>query len=324
VLRSELCDLLDIDIPIIQAPIVPGAGPELVAAVSEAGAIGSLGAVFRTGEQVSADIEAVRRLTDRPFIVNHVVPALDEDAFAATLDARPAVISLALGDPGDLVDRAHDAGALVMHQVHTAEQARAIAEAGVDVIVAQGSEAGGNCGTVAASVLVPQVADEVAPVPVVAAGGIATGRGLAAAMVLGAKGANIGTRFLASAEAAVDETWKQRIVSARSEDALRLTFWQEIFGTSSPRAYDVVPRALRTPFTEHWLARPDEAHAQAERLTGEIVSALRTGTIHELSPFTGQTAGLIHEILPAAEIVQRIAKEAEDALQRTAASFAGS
>jgi nitronate monooxygenase/enoyl-[acyl-carrier protein] reductase II len=189
----------------------------------------------------------------------------------------------------------------------------------VDVIVAQGSEAGGNCGIVASSVLVPQVADAVAPLPVVAAGGIADGRGLAAALVLGAAGANIGTRFLASAEATVAEEWKQRIVKAVSEEAVRLTFWPQIFGTP-PGAYDVAPRALRTPFADEWLARPQEAGKEAMRLRGEIVTALQGGTVHETSPFTGQAAGLVHDVLPAAEIVRRIAAGAEEALQRVAAA----
>jgi nitronate monooxygenase/enoyl-[acyl-carrier protein] reductase II len=319
VLRTELCDLLDIEVPIIQAPVAPGASPELVAAVGEAGAIGSLAAAFLSADELTAQIETVRRLTDRPFIVNHVVPLLDDDAFAATLEARPRMVSMALGDPGDHVAQAHDAGVLVMHQVHTVEQARAVAESGVDVIVAQGSEAGGNCGPIASSVVVPQVVDEVAPIPVVAAGGIADGRGLAAALVLGAKGANIGTRFLASGEASVDRAWKQAITSARSEDAVKLTFWQEIFGAPAGGDYDVAPRALGTPFVEQWTRRPDEAREQAERLQGEIAGALRGGTVHELVPFTGQGAGLIDDVRPAAEIVRSLVEEAEEALRRAGA-----
>ena len=321
-LRTELCDLLGIEAPIIQAPIVPGAGPELVAAVGEAGAIGSLGAVFKSADEVVADIESVRRLTERPFIVNHVVPQLDDEAFAATLEARPRMVSMALGDPGGRVAQAHDAGVLVMHQVHTLEQARAVAETGVDVMVAQGSEAGGNSGGVAGSVLLPQVVDEVAPIPVVAAGGVADGRGLAAALVLGAKGANVGTRFLASEEAAIHDAWKRDIVSAQSERAVQLGFWQRVFGEGAPGAYDVVPRALRTEFVDRWMEQPEEAARQAEQLRAEIIGGLRKGTIHELAPFTGQGAGLIDAILPAAEIVRRMVEEAEEALRR-ASQLAG-
>ena len=202
-IKTRLCELLEIEAPIIQAAIWPATSPELIAAVGEAGAIGSLGAVFGSADGVAAEIEAVRKLTDRPFIVNHVVSQLDEAAFQATLDAKPAAVSFALGDPGGLVERAHDVGAKVIHQVHTVSQAREAADRGVDVIIAQGSEAGGQgmAGGVGAMALVPQVVDAVDPIPVVVAGGVADGRGLAAALVLGAQGANVGTRFLASEEA---------------------------------------------------------------------------------------------------------------------------
>jgi nitronate monooxygenase/enoyl-[acyl-carrier protein] reductase II len=318
VLSTALCRLLDIEVPVIQAPIVPGAGPELVAAVSNAGGIGSLGAAFRSADQLGADIARVRELTDRPFIVNHVVPLVDDISFALCLEARPAAISLALGHRPELIQRVRDAGIPLLHQVHTVGQARQVAESGADVIIAQGSEAGGNSGHVAGSVLIPQVVDAVAPVPVVAAGGIADGRGLAAAIVLGACGANVGTRFLASQEATVDEEWKGQIVAAQSEEAVQLTFWQQIFRATDPRAFDVVPRSLRTPFTDRLFERGDVA-ADADAVRGEIIAALRAGTSHRLVPFTGQTAGLITDVLPAAEIVRAFAAEAEEALRRGSA-----
>jgi enoyl-[acyl-carrier protein] reductase II len=316
VLRTALCRLLDIQVPVIQAPIVPGAGPRLVAAVSNAGGIGSLGTVFRSREQLAGDLRQLRELMDRPFIVNHVVPALDEECFTASIEAAPAAISLALGHRRDLIQRVRDAGIRVLHQVHTVEQAEQVAASGADVVIAQGSEAGGNCGTVAGSVLVPQVVDAISPVPVVAAGGIADGRGLAAALVLGAAGANVGTRFLASAEAGVDDAWKQQVVAAGSEEAVRLIFWSEIFrGPGGEYAYEVVPRALRTPFVDEWLGRSD-AGAEADRLREEILGALRAGKLHEIAPFTGQTAGMVTGILPAADIVAALASEAEEALRR--------
>jgi nitronate monooxygenase/enoyl-[acyl-carrier protein] reductase II len=205
-LRTPVCDLLDMEVPIVQAAIWPATSPELVAAVSEAGGLGSIGAVFESAESVRSQIARVRELTPRPFAVNHVVPLLDEAAFRATLDAEPEVISFALGNPGDLVERAHAAGAKVIHQVHTVGQAREAAELGVDAIFAQGAEAGGQGMAlgVGAMALLPQVADAVDPIPVLAAGGVADGRGLAAALVLGAQGANVGTRFIASEEASAD------------------------------------------------------------------------------------------------------------------------
>ncbi|HEX8068069.1 MAG TPA: nitronate monooxygenase [Thermoleophilaceae bacterium] len=315
-LHTRFCELFEIEAPVLQAAIWPATAPELVAAVSEAGGIGSIGAVFGSADHVRDQIERVRALTDRPFVVNHVVPALDEEALDATLEARPAAVSLALGDPGDLVERIHDAGSRVIHQVHTVGQAREAAERGVDVVIAQGSEAGGQgmVEGVGAMALVPQVVDAVDPIPVLAAGGVADGRGLAAALVLGAAGVNVGTRFLASEEAAADGAWKQLILDSESEQAVRFETWASIM----PRAggYDVVPRVVRTEFVAEWESRPDDAAREADRLRGAIQAAIQERRPHELTPFTGQTAGLVHDVLPAGEIVRSMVAGAEAALAR--------
>jgi enoyl-[acyl-carrier protein] reductase II len=318
VLKTPVCDLLGIEVPIMQAAIWPATAPELVAAVSGAGGLGSIGAVFESAESVQRQMARVREITPRPFAVNHVVPLLDEAAFRATLEAKPAVVSFALGHPGELVERAHGAGAKVVHQVHTVGQARRAAELGVDVIIAQGSEAGGQGMAlgVGAMALIPQVAEAVDPIPVLAAGGVADGRGLAAALVLGAQGANVGTRFLASEEATADEGWKRTILGAESEDAVRFEAWEGIFPPAGGGAYATVPRVLRTPFVEEWSGRTREARMEAERLRDEVLSAIRGRTTHELLPFTGQTAGMVHEVSPAGEIVERMVAEAERALAR--------
>jgi hypothetical protein len=166
--------------------------------VSNQGGLGSIGSLFRTTTAIKRDIDVVRTLTKRHYAVNHVPQLLDVEAFRYTLAARPAVVSFALGDPGDLVQQAHDVGARVMLQVTTVGQAIEAAQHGVDVVIAQGGEAGGYGGTVSTMVLVPQVVDAVSPIPVVAAGGIFDGRGIAAALMLGSAGVNLGTRFLAS------------------------------------------------------------------------------------------------------------------------------
>jgi nitronate monooxygenase/enoyl-[acyl-carrier protein] reductase II len=318
VLKTPVCDLFGIEVPIMQAAIWPATAPELVAAVSGAGGLGSIGAVFESAESVQRQMARVREITPRPFAVNHVVPLLDEAAFRATLEAKPAVVSFALGHPGELVERAHGAGAKVVHQVHTVGQARRAAELGVDVIIAQGSEAGGQGMAlgVGAMALIPQVAEAVDPIPVLAAGGVADGRGLAAALVLGAQGANVGTRFLASEEATADEGWKRTILGAESEDAVRFEAWEGIFPPAGGGAYATVPRVLRTPFVEEWSGRTREARMEAERLRDEVLSAIRGRTTHELLPFTGQTAGMVHEVSPAGEIVERMVAEAERALAR--------
>ena len=317
-MRTPICDLLDIEVPIMQAAIWPATAPELVAAVSEAGGLGSIGSVFESAESVERQIERVRELTERPFAVNHVVPLLDEDAFEATLEAQPAVVSMALGDPGDLVERAHAAGAKVIHQVHTVGQACRVAKLGVDAIIAQGSEAGGQGMPlgVGAMALIPQVVDAVVPVPVLAAGGVADGRGLAAALVLGAQGANVGTRFLASEEASADESWKQAVLATESEDVVRFEVWKEIFPPAGEDAYETVPRVMRTPFVEEWQRRPEEARREAERLRDEVISVIRQRRPHDLLPFTGQTAGMIRDVLSASEIVRQMVVGAEQVLEQ--------
>ncbi|MDP3769062.1 MAG: nitronate monooxygenase, partial [Dehalococcoidia bacterium] len=164
-IRTKLCDLLDIEIPIVQAGMGRFTSAELVAAVTNAGALGSLGAGSRPVDDLRRQLARLADLTTGSFAVNHLVTVIDEEAFTATLDARPRVVSLALDHPHDYVKRAQDAGALVMHQVTTVDQARDAAERGVDIIIAQGGEAGGYGGSVATMTLVPQVVDAVRPTP---------------------------------------------------------------------------------------------------------------------------------------------------------------
>jgi len=213
------------------------------------------------------------------------------------------------------VDRVHEAGAKVIHQVHTVTQARKAAERGVDIVIAQGSEAGGQgmAAGVGAMALVPQVVDAVAPIPVLAAGGVADGRGLAAALVLGAAGANVGTRFLASQEAAAHADWKRRILEVDSEEAVRFEAWSAIMPATGT-GYDVVPRVIRTDFVAEWEERRD-AGEHADRLRAEIMASVQQGRAHELTPFTGQSAGLIDDVRPAADIVRAMVAEAEEALK---------
>ncbi len=314
-MRNSLCKLLNIELPIIQAGMGIFTSAELVAAVSNAGGLGSLGTGFRTAEGLRQELHHIRELTDRPFAVNYVLMNVDEEIIKVILESKPPVISFALGDPGDLIKRAHDAGSLVMHQVNTVQQAKEAAANGVDIIVAQGSEAGGFSGTVTTMVLVPQVVAAVTPIPVVAAGGIADGIGLAAAIVLGAQGVNIGTRFLASKEAPISEKWKQAILSSESEDAIKVEFWNDIF-PANPKAYNVTSRAIRTPFIEEWQTQRDAAKEKAEDLRGAISTAMKQNRMEEFVPWAGQTVGLIDEILPAAEIVRKIASQSEEVLRK--------
>jgi nitronate monooxygenase/enoyl-[acyl-carrier protein] reductase II len=316
-LRTALCDLLDIEYPVIQAGMGMGSSAELAVAVSNAGGLGSLGCFRRPPEDLERQLVVIRERTNRPFAVNHLVSELDETTVAMTLAAKPPVISFALGDPGDLVERAHEAGSRVVHQVTTVAQAREAAERGVDVIIAQGEEGGGYVGTVASLALIPQAVDAVSPLPVVAAGGIGDGRGLAAAMVLGAAGVNVGTRFLASEEAQISPLWKQKIVDAAAEDAIKLEFLNDIMPSPGAYGYGTVLRSLRTPFIDRWSHRPEEAKRNAETLLAEVLPVFKQMRVHELFPAAGQSAGLIREVLPAGEIVRRLVTEARTALERS-------
>jgi nitronate monooxygenase/enoyl-[acyl-carrier protein] reductase II len=316
-LRTQLCDLLGIDVPIILAAMGGTASSaEFAAAASNEGALGSIGSLFRTTAAIKRDIDLVKEMTNRNYAVNHIPPTLDMDAFRHTLAARPAVISFALGDPGDLVRQAHEAGSKVMVQVTTVAQALEAAERGADVVIAQGGEAGGYGGMVSTMALVPQVVDVVSPVPVVAAGGIYDGRGIAAAFMLGAVGVNLGTRFLASKEAPIEDAWKTAIVSAQSEDAVKVEVLNDIQPLPGTAGYGTVLRSLRTPFMDEWGKKRAEARREGERLWSEIQARARVGRRHETLLTAGQTSGGIKEILPVAEIMRQLIAEAKRTLSR--------
>ncbi|HEV2098424.1 MAG TPA: nitronate monooxygenase [Stellaceae bacterium] len=315
-LRTSLCDLLGIEVPIILAPMGSASSAEFAAAVSNEGGLGGIGSLFRTTAAIKRDIDVVKTLTNRHYAINHIPPMLDEEAFHHTLAARPAVVSFALGDPGDLVRRAHDAGSLVMVQVTTVAQAFEAAERRADVIIAQGGEAGGYGGGVSTMTLVPQVVDAVSPIPVVAAGGIFDGRGIAAALMLGAVGVNLGTRFLASDEAPVSEIWKKAITAARSEDTVKADVLNDITPLPGTGGYRTVLRSLRTPFLDEWNAKREEARRDRDRLREHFLSTRRAGRQHETLLTAGQTAGGISDILPVAVIMRQLITEAETALSR--------
>jgi nitronate monooxygenase/enoyl-[acyl-carrier protein] reductase II len=226
------------------------------------------------------------------------------------------VVSFALGDPGDLVRQAHDVGSLVMLQVTTVGQAVEAAERGVDVIIAQGGEAGGYCGEISTMTLVPQVVDAVSPIPVVAAGGIFDGRGIAAALMLGAVGVNLGTRFIASTEAPAPDEWKQAITAAKSEDAIKVDVLNDISPLPGTVGFHTVLRSLHTTFIDEWSAKREAARRDRDRLRDQIVSTTQAGRPHACLLTAGQTAGGIDEVLSVGDIMRRLIAETEAALSR--------
>jgi nitronate monooxygenase/enoyl-[acyl-carrier protein] reductase II len=324
VIRTALTRTLGIEHPIIQGPLGGpwGSSVGLAAAVSNAGALGSLPTALGSAEQVREDAARLRDLTDRPYAINHTMRPFIEDVFQAIVDAAPPVVSFALGLEPDLVDRAHDAGSLFVQQVHTVEQAERAAEIGADAIIAQGNEAGGFGGAPGTLVLVPQVAAAVSPLPVAAAGGVGDGRGLAAALVLGAAGANVGTRFLASEEAEIHPAYKNAVLSARSQDTTRASFVPLIVSPGAPGSFDVSPRVLLNPFVREWVGRDDEVARRQESMQEEVRAAAAEGRAHELLPIMGEIAGMMDQVLPAAEIVRRMVADAETTLRDGAALVA--
>ncbi len=320
-IRTPVCDLLDIEVPIIQAGMSTFTSAELVAAVTNAGGLGSLGAANRPVDDLRRQLARIADLTGGSFAINHLVTIMDEEAFAVTLEAHPRVVTMALDHPHDYVNRAHDAGALVMHQVTTVQQAVDAAERGVDIIVAQGGEAGGYGGSVATMTLVPQVVDAVRPLPVIAAGGITDGRGLAAALMLGAQGVNVGTRFLATVESPIAEGHKQAILDGNSEDAIKADVWNDINPLPGNAGYFTVARALRTSFLDEWQAHREDVDRERQRIQDEMAAAGQAGRFHELMAFAGQSSGAISSIVPAADVVRAIASEAEELLRGAASRF---
>ncbi len=289
--------------------------PALASAVCNADALGSLGAWNRPTDQLRRELAELRELTERPFAVNHVVPDLSADAFAVTLECAPAVVSFSLDDAGaDLIGRVHDVGSLVMQQITTVQQALLAAEHGADIIVAQGGEAGGYSGTVSTLSLVPQVVDAVRPVPVVAAGGIADGRGIAAAVILGAAGVNLGSRFLASAESPVGERWKKALVTAPSEDWIQAGFINAMNPNPGTFGYRSRLRLLRTEFVQRWEERTNEVELDPAPVVAELSEAVAAGDREALLVVGGQSAGLIRHIEPAAAIVRALVSETREAL----------
>src|SRR5919202_4527145 len=220
-LTTPLCTLLGIDLPIIQAPIGSSSTPELAAAVSQAGGLGMLAQTWFDLPEVRDRLRTARSLTGRPGGVNLILDLPIRDKLDACLEEGASVVSTFWGDPGPLHDVIRSAGALHLHTVGSVADAVLAAERGVDVLVAQGWEAGGHVhGTIGSMALVPAVVDAVAPLPGIVAGGIADGRGIAAALMLGADGVWLGTRFVATPESGFPEAKKQRVLAAGMADTV--------------------------------------------------------------------------------------------------------
>ena len=334
-LTTRLCNLLGIQLPIFSAPMGPDlAGPQLAAAVSGAGGLGLMQSQLSPPEHLREQILRVRSATDKPFDVNFILALPHEEGLNVCVEQHVPVVSFFWGDPAPHVERVHAAGSKIFLQVGSVEGARRAAAAGVDVIIAQGTEAGGHVeGETATMVLVPRIVDAVAPVPGVAAGGIADARRLVAALALGAEGAVLGTRFLATSEANAHPHYKQKLLEAVETDTVRTI----LFGHGWPHAPH---RTLRTRFVEQWLG--NEARAQESRADEPIIGTTSiadreipiqrfmslppsnrvTGDIESMALLAGQTVGLVKEIKSVATIMRELADEATRLIEQRLSAIA--
>jgi NAD(P)H-dependent flavin oxidoreductase YrpB (nitropropane dioxygenase family) len=322
VIHTHVCDLLGIEVPIALGGMGSVYSPDLVAAVSNAGGFGAMGCHYLSAEQIRAGTGAIREKTKKPFALNFLVFDIQEESFAAALDLRPNAIALAWPRPDQdlkpIITRAHDASAKVTFMVDGVREARRAADAGADVIIAQGTEGGGHVGWQASLPLIPMVVDAVAPLPVLAAGGIADGRGLAAALALGADGVLLGTRFLATVESPLHTNFKQAILDSDGHDTLLSEIPDLAAGLVWPGA---MSRSRRNRFIERWAGREWALRQNQRDARSQVQEARMRGDPDEAPLSMGQDAGLIHDIRSAGEIVTRIAREAEDILARKLPHF---
>ncbi|OLD99899.1 MAG: hypothetical protein AUG91_05750 [Actinobacteria bacterium 13_1_20CM_4_69_9] len=313
-LRTRFTETVGIEHPVASAGMGGGAtSGELVGAVSEAGGLGVLGASFLQPDDVADMVRRARELTSKPLGINLLLHAM-EDRVEETLALEPEIFSTAWArDDQDLAAifaRAHERGCKVMHMVPVVEDAVRAADAGADVIVAQGNEGGGHIGEIASTVIVRQVVKAVSPLPVLAAGGFVDGAGLAAALALGADGVLLGTRFLATDEAPVEQAYKDAIVASDGTDTVVTTLSDSLSGRDWPGAW---ARLKRTRFVEQWLGREPELRRRRARLWEEV-AAFQESNADDGLMWIGQSAGLIDSVEPAGDVVRRIVAEAEEVI----------
>lgn len=307
-LKTELCALLGIGYPILQAGMAWVSDAELASAVSNAGALGILAAGNKNGEEVREEIRKTRSMTSAAFGVNIMLlsPFADE-VMRVVLEERPAVAVTGAGNPGKYVPALKEKGIIVVPVVPSVALAKRLEKLGVDALIAEGTEAGGHIGELTTFVLVPQIANAV-KIPVVAAGGIADGRGLAAALALGAKGVQIGTRFICTEECTAHAAFKKAIIEAGDRDTTV---------TGRPTGHPV--RMLKNKLSKqfHKLEEERAPFEEYEKLgSGKLKAAVVDGDIDYGSVMAGQVAAMVNEIKPVKEVIEEITAEAVQVIKR--------
>jgi len=302
-LKTALTDLVGITHPILQGGMAWVATWELVVAVSEAGGLGILGTGNAPVGFVREQVREIKSRTSQPYGVNIAMlsPCVDQ-IVALLIDERVPVVTTGAGNPGPYITPLKDAGAMVMPVVASVALARRLERRGADAVIAEGQESGGHVGTVSTMALVPQVVDAV-NIPVIAAGGLGDGRGLAAALALGAAGVQMGTRFICTDECTAHVNYKRAILRANERSTM-------VTGLSIGHPV----RCIRNPMIHDFQALEQRGGSEQKLIefgTGRLRRAAKDGDITRGSIMAGQVAGMVHEILPAGEVVRRTVAQAE-------------
>jgi nitronate monooxygenase len=314
-LRTVFTDMMSIRHPIALAPMGGAAGGALAAAVSNAGGLGLVGGGRGGRGWLERELGIVRSATTQPWGVGFLAWAAPVSAVEWALEQGPHALMLSFGDPGPFAARVRAAGVPLFVQVTTLAEARRAMDVGADVIIAQGSEAGGHGGARSTLPFVPSVVDLVAPTPVLAAGGIADGRGVAAALMLGAVGALVGTRFQATHEALVPAEISKALVDGHGADTERTRILDIAHRAGWPAEYTA--RVLTNPFLEQWRGREAEL-AEDEATQHAYAQAAKRNDLDAVSVWASEALDLIADIAPAAELTAQLARDAEHAIARIA------
>ena len=305
--KTRLCEILNIKYPIIQGGMAWVATAELAAAVSEAGGLGIIAAGNAPAEVVEKEIQKAKKLTNKPFGVNvMLLSPFVEDVVEVILREKVAVVTTGAGNPGKYIDSLKAIGTKIIPVVPSVALAKRMEKLGVDAVIVEGTEAGGHIGELTTMVLVPQVASEIS-IPVIAAGGIADGRGFIAALGLGAEGVQIGTRFICSTECVVHDNYKDMVLKAKDRDAI-------VTARSTGHPVRVLKNKLSKEFSrmEKEGISPEELEAFG---TGKLRLAVVEGDIDNGSVMAGQIAAMVKDIKPCKEIIEEIITDANKQLK---------
>lgn len=306
--RTRIQDLLNVEYPIIQGGMAWVANADLAAAVSNGGGLGVIAAGSMPPDLLDAEIKRLKQMTDKPFAVNIMLMSpTAEDAIEVVAENRVPVVTTGAGSPGKVIERLKPLGTIIIPVIASVAHAKRVERQGADAVVAEGTEAGGHIGELTTMVLVPQVVDAVS-IPVVAAGGIADGRGVVAAFALGAEGVQVGTRFVCAAESPAHEAYKRAIIEATDRSTV-------VTGRSTGHPVRCIRNKLTKKFEE--LESSGASIEELEALgTGRLRAAVIDGDVEWGSVMAGQSAGLVKKVQPAAEIIRELFDDAERVLRK--------